>query len=51
MLIKVRWTPQNTAFERKVNIHDLYDDSVELKERLTTFDGPPVNCAIGRFKL
>ncbi len=48
MLIKVRWTPQNTAFHRKVNMHDLYDESVELKHRLTTFDGPLVNCAVGR---
>ena len=47
MLIKVRWTPQNAAFHRKVNMFDLYDDSVELKNRLTTFDGPPANCAIG----
>ena len=47
MLIKVRWTPQNAAFHRKVNMNNLYDDSIELRNRLTTFDGPSSNCAIG----
>lgn len=51
MLIKVKWTPQNAAFHRMVNKHDLYDSSIELKDRVTTFDGMPVNCSIGMYMI
>lgn len=51
MIIRVRWTPQNAIFQRKTNLNNLLDEKVELKNRLTTIDGPTINCSIGRISL
>ena len=47
MMIKVKWTPQNAVFHRKVNVHAASDQSVPVKDRMTTFDGSTINCLIG----
>lgn len=45
-IIQVKWTPQNAYFHRKTNMYDVQDASIEFHKRLTTIDGPTINCII-----
>lgn len=45
-IIQAKWTPQNAYFHRKTNMHDVEDQSVQFHTRLTTNDGPTINCVI-----
>jgi hypothetical protein len=45
-IIQAKWTPQNAYFHRKTNMNDMADLSIEFHSRLTTIDGPTINCVI-----
>jgi hypothetical protein len=45
-IIQAKWTPQNAYFHRKTNMNDIGDPSIEFHSRLTTIDGPTINCVI-----
>src|SRR3990167_1170168 len=45
-IIQVKWTPQNAYFHRKTNMHDSEDPNIQFHKRLTTIDGPTIDCVI-----
>jgi hypothetical protein len=38
--IKVTWTPQFSILENRTNVNKIYDNKVNLYERIVTHEGP-----------